>query len=58
MRDTSNMRERAIALMREALLLLDEAGEDIAALHLQFAVDVATGVKAMKPADDRDTNFP
>lgn len=53
MRDTSGMRERAITLMREALLLLDEAGEDIAAVHLQFAVDTAAGAKAAKPADDR-----
>lgn len=30
---------RAIFLMREAILLLDEAGEDIAAARLQGAID-------------------
>lgn len=53
MRETSGMRERAITLMREALLLLDEAGEDIAAVLLQFAVDIAAGAKAGKPVGDR-----
>tara|TARA_R110000782_G_scaffold270455_1_gene371328 strand:+ start:33346 stop:33534 length:189 start_codon:yes stop_codon:yes gene_type:complete len=56
MRDTASMREHAIALMREALLLLDEAGEDIAASHLQFAMDMAAGVKAARPTDDRGTD--
>jgi len=37
----SPMRERAIVLMREALELLEEAGEDLAAYHLQWAHDIA-----------------
>ncbi len=31
---------RALALMRNALALLDEAGESVAASHLQFAIDL------------------
>lgn len=42
MTDPSQMRKNAVALMREALLLLDGAGESVAAAHLQFAIDVAT----------------
>ena len=42
MTDPSQIRKRAIALMRKALLLLDEAGEKVAAAHLQFAIDIAT----------------
>jgi len=30
-----------VALMRKALLLLDEAGEEVAAAHLQFVIDSA-----------------
>ncbi len=30
---------RALALMRNALVLLDDAGEGVAASHLQFAID-------------------
>lgn len=56
MADTAEMRESAITRMCEALVLLDAAGEEIAALHLQFAIDVATGSAAMKPTDDRDRN--
>ena len=41
MTDPSQIRKRAIALMRKALLLLDEAGEKLAAAHLQFAIDIA-----------------
>lgn len=41
MTDPSQMRKNAVALMREALLLLDEAGEHVTAARLQFAIDVA-----------------
>jgi hypothetical protein len=41
MTDPSQMRKNAVALIREALLLLDEAGENVAAAHLQFAIDIA-----------------
>lgn len=41
MNEPSEKRARAIALMAEALALLDECGEDIAAGHLQFAHDIA-----------------
>lgn len=54
MMDTDSMRERAIALMREALDLLDEAGESDAALHLQWAHDIAARVPAMQPGDEID----
>lgn len=57
MADTPEMRESAVALMREALLLLDAAGEEIAAAHLQFAIDIAAGLAAVKPTDDLDCNF-
>lgn len=58
MRDIASMKEQALALMREALLLLDEAGEDIAAAHLQFAMDMAAGVKAARPTGDRGVAAP
>jgi hypothetical protein len=41
MTDPSQMRKNAVALMRKALLLLDEAGEEVAAAHLQFVIDSA-----------------
>lgn len=41
MPDPSQIRKHAIVLMRESLLLLDEAGEKVAAAHLQFAIDIA-----------------
>ena len=34
-------RDRAIGLMRETLLLLDQAGDDFAAVHVQWALDIA-----------------
>lgn len=37
---------RAVELMREALKLLDEADEELVAMHLQLALDVATGAKS------------
>lgn len=40
MTDPSQIRKRAIALMRKALLLLDEEGEKVAGAHLQFAIDI------------------
>lgn len=50
--DTASLRNRAILLMREALNLLDEAGEDEAALHLQWAHDIAARVPPMQPGDE------
>lgn len=35
-------RSRAIDLMRETLALLDQAGDDLAAIHVQWALDIAT----------------
>lgn len=35
-------RARAIDLMRETLTLLDQAGDDLAAVHVQWALDIAT----------------
>lgn len=43
--------QRAILLMREAILLLDEAGEDIAAARLQGAVDTIKSPSSMNSAD-------
>ncbi len=57
MTDAAEKRESAIALMREALALLDVADEEMAALHLQFAIDVASGLAAMKPPNDRYGNL-
>lgn len=54
MMDTSPMREQAIELMREALVLLDEAGEDSAAFHLQWAHDIAARVPPMQEGDEID----
>lgn len=54
MMDLAPARERAIRLMREALELLDEAGEDAAAVHLQWAHDIAARVPPMKPGDEID----
>lgn len=41
MRDSTSMRRQAIALMREALALFDEAGETLVAARLQAAIDTA-----------------
>ncbi|EQA97416.1 hypothetical protein FHS51_004280 [Sphingobium wenxiniae] len=54
MMDLASLRERAIVLMREALELLDEAGEDVAAQHLQWAHDIAARVPPMQPGDEID----
>lgn len=54
MMDLAPMRERAIALMREALDLLDAAGEDAAAFHLQWAHDIAARVPPLQPGDEID----
>lgn len=35
-------RARAIDLMRETLTLLDQAGDDLAAVHVRWALDIAT----------------
>ena len=52
--DLASVRERAIVLMREALELLDEAGEDAAAFHLQWAHDIAARVPPLKLGDQID----
>ncbi|GLV27374.1 hypothetical protein TomTYG45_37980 [Sphingobium sp. TomTYG45] len=39
MTDTQALAQRAIKLMNEAIILLDAAGEDIAAARLQAAID-------------------
>lgn len=36
-------RNRAVAMMRDALDLLDDIREERAALHLQWAIDIAAG---------------
>lgn len=51
MKDLASLRRRAIALMREAIAMLDEAKEDRAANHLQAAIDTAERVPPMKPGD-------
>lgn len=42
MRGAASPGQRAIELMREAIILLDKAGEGLSAIHLQAAID-ATG---------------
>ncbi|GGE97793.1 hypothetical protein GCM10011404_33640 [Sphingomonas prati] len=44
--------ETAVALMRMALALLDEAGELSAATHLQHAIDVATDQQPMQQGEE------
>ncbi|NBB42305.1 hypothetical protein [Sphingobium yanoikuyae] len=51
MKDLAPLRRRAIALMREAIVMLDEAREHRAANHLQAAIDAAERVSPMKPGD-------
>jgi len=50
--DAGSMRDRAVMLMREALELLDAAGESDAALHLQWAHDIAARVPVLQPDDE------
>lgn len=52
MNDTAVLRRHAVALMREAIAMLDEAGEGIAAAHLQMAIDVTERIPPMKPGDE------
>lgn len=52
MKDLASMRQRAIALMREAIALLDEAGEAHAAVHLQAAIDAAEPKAPLKPGEE------
>lgn len=40
MTDHDPSRDRAILLMREVLLLLDAGHEDMAAVHVQWAIDL------------------
>lgn len=54
MSDREIMRSRATELMRETLTLLDRLGADIAAVHVQWALDLvkeeraSTRCKALK----------
>lgn len=52
MKDLASLRGRAIVLMREAIAMLDEAREDLAAVHLQAAIDVAERVPPLRPGDE------
>jgi hypothetical protein len=54
MRDLASLRRRAIVLMREAIVLLDEAREGVAAAHLQAALDAAERVSPMTSGDELD----
>ena len=42
---------RALALMRNALVLLDEVGESAAASHLQFAIDMLDHDHSVEPEE-------
>ncbi len=42
-------RALAVVLLRQALPLLDTLGEDIAAAHLQTAIDKLLGIEAHAP---------
>ncbi|WP_157084639.1 hypothetical protein [Sphingomonas pituitosa] len=52
MKDLASIRRRALALMREAIAMLDEAGEDRAAIHLQAAIDTAERKAPLKPGEE------
>lgn len=52
MKDLASLRRRAIVLMREAIALLDEAGEEFAAIHLQTAIDAAERVVPARVGDE------
>lgn len=52
MKDSASLRRRAVALMREAIAMLDEAREQVAAVHLQMAIDVVERIPPMKPGDE------
>lgn len=61
MKDLASLRRRAIALMREAIAMLDEAREDHAAVHLQAAIDAAERNPPLKPGEeipDENSAFP
>lgn len=51
MKDLASLRRRAIALMREAIALLDEAREDKSATLLQAAIDTAERVPPLEPGE-------
>lgn len=50
--------DTAVSLMKAALVLLDEAEEDLAAARLQHAIDTAENVPIASSADDFDEHFP
>lgn len=52
MKDLDAVRRRALALMRETLALLDEAGEQDAALHQRRAHDTLARVPPVERDDD------
>ena len=54
MTDKTALRARAVALMTEALDLLDRAGEDAAAIYLQQAHDIAARLTALRADDAAD----
>ncbi|MFD1103658.1 MULTISPECIES: hypothetical protein [Sphingobium] len=54
MTDKTALRGRAVALMAEALDLLDRAGEDAAAIYLQQAHDIAARLTALRADDAAD----
>lgn len=58
MRDQASLRRRAVALMREAIALLDEAHDDKSAVHLHAAIDMAEQRHPLQPGDELpDENF-
>lgn len=52
MRDLATPGERAVMHMREAMTLLEEASEGIAAAHLQAAIDSVERVAPLRPGDE------
>lgn len=48
MTDRDSMQMRAIELMRDALSLLDRIGADIAAVHVQWAMDILNEARIPK----------
>ncbi len=58
MNDLDALRRRALALMCEALALLDAAGEKDAALHQRRAHDALARVAPMKRDDDAPAQAP
>ncbi|TAJ74161.1 MAG: hypothetical protein EPO45_17335 [Sphingobium sp.] len=49
MKDLASLRRRALLLMREAMTLLDQAGEDLAMARLQAVLDTVERISPMRP---------